>query len=141
MAYLKVILACLLAWLAAQCIKFTIDLIQGRKPSIALFFESGGMPSSHSSFVAALAAAVFINEGASLLFLVTLVFAIIVMYDSFSVRRAVGNHAAVLNELLKSNKSLRSKYGTLDEHQGHTKLQVFLGALLGIAVAIIVCFI
>jgi acid phosphatase family membrane protein YuiD len=95
------------------------------------------MPSSHTSLVCALATGVAIKEGAgSSVFLVALAFATIVMYDAAGVRRAASIQARILNqiidELFQGHPISETR---LRELLGHTPLQVFAGALLGIAMA------
>lgn len=100
---------------------------------------SGGMPSSHSSFVTALAVLVGFDKGfASTEFAMTAVFAIIVMYDASGVRRAVGKQAEILNQIVDD-----FFHGKFDQHErlkelvGHTPKEVLVGAALGILIGII----
>ena len=108
------------------------------------FFTSGGMPSSHSSFVSALAITVGLKHGfGSDLFAIVTVFSLIVIYDASGVRRAVGQQANVLNNLIKhldgknfeTDKQLIKK--DLKELIGHTPFEVFAGVLLGALIALI----
>lgn len=135
------ILQCaILGWFCAQAIKFIICLIAHKKIDFTLFFASGGMPSSHSASVCALAASVAKCEGASSpLFAVAAVFAFIVMYDASGVRRASGEHARVLN-LLVQNIANMDEVGldkNLKELIGHTPLEVIAGACLGVFIVVI----
>ena len=107
------------------------------------FFTSGGMPSSHSSFVSSLAITVGLKYGfASDLFAIVTVFALIVTYDASGVRRAVGQQANVLNNLVKhleaksfaTDKQLIKE--DLKELIGHTPFEVFAGVLLGALIAL-----
>lgn len=100
---------------------------------------SGGMPSSHSSFVTALAMLVGFDKGfASTEFAMTAVFAIIVMYDASGVRRAVGKQAEILNQIVDD-----FFHGKFDQHErlkelvGHTPKEVLVGAALGILIGVI----
>ena len=102
-------------------------------------FGSGGMPSSHSSFVCALTVSTGIICGIqSPVFAVSAGLAVIVMYDAFNVRRAAGEHARHLNELmieyLKEKPTAERNFKLLRESLGHTPLQVLMGALLGIGI-------
>lgn len=101
-------------------------------------YSPGGMPSSHTAVMTALATTVGILYGfASPLFAISLVVTFIVMYDAAGVRRTVGYQSTVLNkmleELFKGNKEFSQR---LQEIIGHTKWEVFAGALLGIAFGI-----
>ena len=106
---------------------------------------SGGMPSCHSAAVCALVTSLVINEGVgSYLVAIAGLLAIVVMYDATGVRRETGNQAKVLNEfidLFKKNGSEISNDDRLKEFVGHTPLQVFCGALLGIAFAFLYCLV
>ena len=104
---------------------------------------SGGMPSSHSATVCALVTAVCYEYGAgSFEFAISLILAIIVMYDAMGVRRETGIQAQVLNEMLKvfedMGRSEISAHDKLKEFVGHTPLQVLMGALLGILCGVVI---
>src|SRR5208283_3499437 len=100
---------------------------------------SGGMPSSHSSFVSGLATGVALIDGTgSAAFAVAAVFALVVMYDAAGVRRAVSEQAAILNRIvqeLKLKRPLTEVGLELRELVGHTPYQVIIGGLMGIIVA------
>lgn len=103
---------------------------------------SGGMPSSHSATVCALATATGISYGlGSFEFAISAIFAIVVMYDAIGVRRETGIQAKVLNEMMElfatMNKNITVE-DKLKEFVGHTPLQVLMGAILGILLAILV---
>ena len=129
----------ILAWFLAQLIKVLLEWYFQRKFSWSTVFGSGGMPSSHSSFVCALAVSSGIVCGTqSPMFAIAAGMAVIVMYDAFNVRRAAGEHAKHLNELmmeyLKEKPTVERNFKLLKESLGHTPLQVLMGALLGISV-------
>lgn len=135
----------LITWALAQCIKFIIAIFKGEyKPS--LLFSSGGMPSVHSATVSSLAMVALIEGGpASPLFGITGVFAAIVMYDSLGVRRAAGEQAKVLNQLigdLEAQGTVKGahRYGHLREILGHRPLEVAIGALLGVVGACVLMY-
>ena len=106
---------------------------------LARIFTSGGMPSSHSSFVTSLATLVGLERGFdSIDFAIVCVFALIIMYDATGVRRAVGKQAAIINQMLDdlhNKKHIEQK--KLKELIGHTPKEVLFGAILGITIAII----
>ena len=108
------------------------------------FFTSGGMPSSHSSFVSSLAITVGLKYGfGSDLFAIVTVFALIVTYDASGVRRAVGLQANVLNNIIKhlEDKSFANDKQLIKEDLkeliGHTPFEVFAGVLLGALIALV----
>ena len=128
------------ALLIAQLLKLVVMLAVHRKIDFRRFIGSGGMPSSHSSTVVALATCVARKCGiGSTEFAIACVLAIIVMYDAAGVRRAVGTHARTLNKILEnwnpSDPVLTEK--KLKELVGHTPLQVYAGALLGLAIGMV----
>ena len=129
----------LVAWFLAQVIKVVLDLILTRKFDWHRFVSSGGMPSSHSSFVVACTTAVARTEGlASPLFGVCVVIAAVVMYDACNVRRAAGEQAKVLNYIREHWDDMPEEFRTkrLNEHLGHTLPQVLMGALLGTVIGL-----
>ncbi len=140
----KVLISAASGWAVAQIIKTIIHLILSKKFVAERLVGSGGMPSSHSATVCALSTASFLIYGiSSFQFALSLIFAFIVMYDAMGVRRETGNQAKVLNGLLEminhmEDKTLRSEE-KLKEFVGHTPIQVFVGALLGIAIAYLIC--
>lgn len=131
------------AWAVSQFIKFFLALIRG-EGNIRYLYASGGMPSVHSATVCSLTTWALIEGGpSSALFGITAVFAGIVMYDSFGVRRSAGEHAKAINRLvsdLSLNGGLKntSDYREMREMLGHKPLEVLVGAVLGIIIA--VCF-
>ncbi len=132
------------AWFIAQFYKVIVSIIIDKKLSIKRFWETGGMPSSHSSTVSALATSVGIVYGtATPLFAVSIVFAIIVLHDAAGIRRAAGKQASVLNRLGASlNKLVDERFNEerLKELLGHTPVEVLVGTIVGIAVAFIFKF-
>lgn len=124
------------AWALAQVLKFVIVLISKRRLDWRHILSSGGMPSSHSAFVCACAAAVGYMYGwSSPIFAVAAVVAIVVMYDASNVRRAAGEQAKILNYMMEHWMEMKPEvFGKeLKELLGHTPFQVFMGGLLGIA--------
>ena len=130
----------LVAKLLAQVIKVILDLILTRKFDWHRFVSSGGMPSSHSAFVMACTTAVARTEGlGSPLFGVCVVMAAVVMYDACNVRRSAGDTAKLVNQLLRHVEKLTAEdfADDLKIIMGHTPLQVLIGALLGVAVGML----
>ncbi|WP_419022647.1 divergent PAP2 family protein, partial [Holdemanella sp.] len=100
---------------------------------------AGGMPSSHSAVVVALCTMIGKNYGIdSAIFGLSIVFAFVVMYDAAGVRRAAGKQAKLLNKIVQtpglSNVEVTEK---LQEVLGHTPTQVFVGALIGLIVGLV----
>jgi acid phosphatase family membrane protein YuiD len=131
------LMAAVLAWFLAQLTKVIFKLIKAREFDFAQFFASGGMPSSHSSTVTALATGIGVVEGVtSAVFAVAAIFAIIVMYDASGVRLAVSKQAKILNDFFHGR---QTEFKKLNELVGHTPYQVVVGAILGIVVGIGYC--
>ena len=127
----------ILAWAVAQVIKFVVVLVTEKRLDWRHIVYSGGMPSSHSAFVCACAASVaYLYGWSSPLFAIAASMAIVVMYDASNVRRAAGEQAKILNYIMEHWTQMKpAMFGKeLKELLGHTPLQVFMGALLGIAV-------
>ena len=127
----------ILAWAVAQVIKFVGGLVTEKRLDWRHIVSSGGMPSSHSAFVCACAASVaYLYGWSSPLFAIAASMAIVVMYDASNVRRAAGEQAKILNYIMEHWTQMKpAMFGKeLKELLGHTPLQVFMGALLGIAV-------
>lgn len=144
MEYLKelasnsVLATALIGWLAAQVLK--VILVWDGKFDFRRIIGSGGMPSSHSSFVVALALSVGFTSGfGSAEFAISTVLALVVMYDAAGVRRSAGQQAAILNKIVESIS--KSDYARtekkLKELLGHTPIEVFGGAVLGAIIAFI----
>lgn len=124
------------AWLIAQLLKGLFAIYKYKKLDFRRFVGAGGMPSSHSAFVTALATGVGIREGwASTTFALALVFSLIVMYDAAGVRLAASKQAATLNKMVKELFDEREfHHERLKELIGHTPVEVIVGALLGILI-------
>ena len=59
----------------------------------------------------------------------------IVMYDAAGVRRAAGKQAKILNQIIESEGENINVQEKLIELLGHTPLEVYVGALVGIVMA------
>jgi acid phosphatase family membrane protein YuiD len=129
----------LCAWVIAQLIKTVVALVQGKGLELSYIVSSGGMPSSHSAMVSALATAVAMTNGFdSTFFAITVVLALIVMYDAAGVRQSVGQQSVVLNRIileLKRRQPLVKIEADIRELMGHTPFEVIAGGALGIALA------
>lgn len=136
----KVLLAAVIAWCLSQAIKFFTCLFKTKKMQMDRIMGSGGMPSSHSASVMAATFSLGEIYGYSHpSFGGFLIFAFIVMYDAAGVRMAAGKQARAINNIVEALGSYRLKIdGQLKELLGHTYLEVFVGAALGIVIALIV---
>ena len=128
----------LLGWLVAQALKAPLYYVVERKWDFHRLIGAGGMPSSHSAMVVALALMVGFVEGfETSVFAICMALALVVMYDAAGVRRETGTQAAVINRILRdalfSGKTVSDE--ELKELVGHTPLEVMGGMLVGIMVA------
>ncbi len=112
--------------LAAQTAKGVVQAITHRSISPDVIFASGGMPSSHSSTVAALTMAIGLHEGfGSSLFALSFIFMSVVAYDAMGVRLAAGKHAAALNILMDEFMQLRQLAFSREPNKGKLVIQRF----------------
>lgn len=124
--------AAILAWAIAQIIKTILSFVKNDKLDLSRFYGSGGMPSSHSALVMALTFSLGKYHGfESPFFAISMVLAMVVMYDAAGVRRAAGKQAALLNILI--HRQGITPQEQLKELLGHTPLEVIAGAILGTA--------
>jgi len=135
----KVLLVPLAAWGTAQVLKVLISSIRDRRLNFSHLITMGGMPSSHTTLVCALATSVAIVQGVdSAFFAISAFLAIIVMYDAAGVRQTVSIQSTILNrmldELFKGKPAFEQR---VRELIGHTKWEVIAGAALGILFALV----
>lgn len=125
----KPLLAIIISYVVAQGVKMILHVRAGKLVSVKrFFFEDGGMPSGHSANVAGLSTVILIETGFSLLFLITLVFAIVVLKDAVSIRYETSRHSEFLNKLTKQNSF---------KIVGHTPREMFAGVGIGIIVPVL----
>lgn len=135
----KILMVTLSAWAIAQTIKVTIGVVREKKFDFRWFIGTGGMPSSHAAGASCLATAVGLKYGFdSVYFALAAAFALVVMFDAQGVRRATGRQARVLNKMMEDiywqGKTQESR---LRELVGHTPIEVIIGSLLGITIAVV----
>ena len=138
---IEVISASILATFLAQLLKFIFYYLRHKAINFRIFASTGGMPSSHSAAVVSTMTSVGLILGFdSIEFAIALVFGLIVMYDAAGLRRSAGQMAAQLNLLVDAIYEQRphSFRNKLIELLGHTPLEVTMGGLLGIGIAILV---
>lgn len=121
-------------WLSIQIIKFITDLIKNKKVNFKRLLGAGGMPSSHSAVVTSLAVCIGKNYGFdSGIFALSVIMALVVMYDAAGIRRAAGKQARILNKIMENPELTTVEVQEkLIEALGHTPVQVFVGAIIGI---------
>ncbi|MEG0771511.1 MAG: divergent PAP2 family protein [Clostridia bacterium] len=133
-----------ISFIAAQLLKIIIVAFTSKKMDFSRVLGAGGMPSSHSALVVGASFAILRLEGfGSPLFALSVIVALVIMYDAAGVRKAAGDQAKILNHLVNEWGTLNSTQITSDlkELLGHTKLEVYAGALLGAVVSFTYFFI
>lgn len=144
-----ILVAPVVGWCIAQLLKVLIHLCMTKKWNWERVVGGGGMPSSHSATVGALATATLLQYGGDTFeFAMATVFAIIVMYDAMNVRLETGKQGAILNILIK-NEEIKARLDEtskdkwtetiLKEYVGHTPIQVLVGLILGILIGVFTC--
>lgn len=83
----KIILAGIVSWTSAQCLKLLIFWIVNKKLDFERLLGDGGMPSSHSATVTSVALMTGLVSGFdSPVFGVAFILAVVVMHDASGVR-------------------------------------------------------
>ncbi len=133
------LIAIVLGWVIAQGLKYVFAVIKHRNLSqLRQLYLSGNMPSSHTATVVALATVIACTKGVdSAIFAVVALFAAIVMYDAMMVRRSSGEQGLAVQQIIKS---LKSDIRLPRAAKGHTPGEVLVGALLGVAIGLVVFF-
>jgi acid phosphatase family membrane protein YuiD len=135
----RIFMVTIMVWIVGQCIKIITNLLRGKRFNFKWFIGTGGMPSSHAAGVAALATSCGLEYGfQSGFFALAAVFAMVTMFDAQGVRRSTGVQAEVLNKVIDDMYwHKRVEIGRVKEFVGHTPIQVVVGSLLGIGLAIL----
>ena len=136
----QVLISALLGWFLGQFLKVPIEYLTKRRWNWALWFSSGGMPSSHSSLMVSTTLAIGLYHGfGTPLFALAFAMSMIVIYDAAGVRRQAGFHAQKINivfeELFHGRPIPQER---LIEVLGHTPRQVLGGILLGVVIPLVV---
>lgn len=133
----------LFSWFFAQFLKIIIEILKKNKFKtgdfiLRAFFGTGGMPSSHTATVTAVATSIGITEGfQSPIFALAFIFVLIVIRDSTGVRLSSGKQAIALNKLLDIvSERERIELKKIKEVKGHTPLECFVGMLIGLIVSL-----
>jgi uncharacterized protein len=131
---LEVMFSALASACLAQFLKLLWSVIKRKPFNFRLLVETGGMPSSHSAAMSAMATSVGLLTGfMSIPFAIALNISLVVMYDAAGVRRAAGRMAGILNRL--TQELYEHHPDKLPERMrellGHTPVEVIAGAFLG----------
>lgn len=137
------LMSAIVAWLIAQIFKIFTGVYRDRHINLTvLLFSTGGMPSSHSATVLGLTTAAALGEGVGTpIFAICAILSIIVIIDATGVRYETGKQAKMLNKIVKEMfTDTEHAEVHFKEFIGHTPLQVFVGAILGIVVGVVMYF-
>ena len=142
MLHNQIFISAISGWFVAQVLKTLIHMFITREFVAERMVGGGGMPSSHSATVCGLATSAGLKYGGgSFEFAIAVMLAIIVMYDAMGVRRETGKQGRVLNEMLEVLTNMGKPISAeekLKEFVGHTPLQVLMGAILVIIIALLI---
>lgn len=136
----KIFFTVFLAWIFSCILKGLLVCVKEKRLDMTRFLGPGGMPSSHSTLVSCLAVSVGIHDGFnSTAFVICAALALVVMYDASGIRRAAGQQAKMINIIIDAWKETDpiEKQIRLKELLGHTPIEVFAGATLGVLFAIV----
>ena len=125
-------------WTLSQSAKMLAGFIQTRRLDVRYLVSTGGMPSAHSAMTCGLAASIGLTEGfGSVAAILAFSFAGVTMFDAAGVRRAAGQQARILNQMIDDLfVDHHFSEQRLKELLGHTRLEVFVGLILGVLCAI-----
>ncbi|MCK4716296.1 MAG: divergent PAP2 family protein [Candidatus Marinimicrobia bacterium] len=136
----EIIFAILLANITAQVVKLIGYALKKKTINFSILLSMGGMPSSHSASVTAMATSIGLIEGwSSTFFAIAACLAFIVMVDAAGLRQNTGKQAIVLNQIIKELLSPEHRLNKekLKEFLGHTPNQVLIGAFWGISISLL----
>lgn len=138
----RILIVSLTAWFLAQLIKVPVEYLRKKRWNWALWFSTGGMPSSHSALVCGTTTAVGLYSGFNTpAFAIAMAVAMVVVYDAAGVRRQAGMHARRINMLIEELfTGQQISQDQLKEVLGHTPREVIVGVLFGISVTTILWF-
>ncbi|UFX83421.1 divergent PAP2 family protein [Candidatus Absconditicoccus praedator] len=126
----QILIATVVSTVLAQIIKTILDVFRLKKFERQSLFRGAGMPSSHTATVVALALSVYLVEGASTIFIVTLVFASIVIRDVIGDKIFATHQENILNKIIKD--IVKTKKLKRNHLIGHSIIEVFFGIIVGI---------
>ena len=128
----RILLAVIFAGFGAQLLKLVIYWFRHKSLHWKDLLVTGGMPSSHCAFVVSLVTIIYLVEGTSTAFAISLVLAFVVIRDAFGVRRTVGEEGLMIHRIVRKLKLQKEPHFSL----GHTPLQVIVGSILGFLMAL-----
>ena len=132
----KVLVSVVVAGVLCQLLKILIFIfVHKQRLHVKDIVVTGGMPSTHSALVWAMAVSIFLSEGISTAFVLSVVLLVIVLRDAMGVRRTAGEEGHIIHQIIKKTNLKIKEYHYA---MGHTPKQVVVGSVIGIAVSFIV---
>lgn len=136
---LELILIPILIALITQVVKLAIDGIPKNLDWQHIINGYGGMPSSHTAYVASLATLVALVDGVgSTTFAISLVLMVVVIRDAIGFRREIGKNALLTNTI--AEEVFDAKAEPLNEQIGHSIAEAAVGFVVGIVLAYVLHF-
>lgn len=122
--------ASVISWVTAQIIKIIVNFFKEKRLDLKLFGSTGGMPSAHSATIAGITFAIGKGVGfSSPAFGISFIVAIIVVTDALHLRREVGRHAEILEEMTG---------GHFNSKAGHKLSEVLVGIVIGAIIGLLI---
>lgn len=130
--------AMVVSLLTAQGIKIALGVIKDKRFNFYWLLGTGGMPSAHSAAVISLVICVAKELGtASPFFAMSVLFALITMFDAQTWRRSIGAQAKILNGIMDDlHEKKKIEEDRLRELVGHTPIEVLMGVVVGTIVTL-----
>jgi len=138
----KIVIAAMISWLLGQGLKFPFEYLINKRWDWTIMFSTGGLPSSHSAVVTAVALSIGLIDGFDTsLFALAAATGLIVIYDAAGVRRQAGFHAERINQIMRDFlESGHFEQEDLKEMLGHSPCEVVSGIVLGVLISLAVVF-
>jgi acid phosphatase family membrane protein YuiD len=138
----KIVIAAMISWLLGQGLKFPFEYLINKRWDWTIMFSTGGLPSSHSAVVTAVALSIGLIDGFDTsLFALAAATGLIVIYDAAGVRRQAGFHAERINQIIRDFlESGHFEQEDLKEMLGHSPFEVVSGIVLGVLISLAVVF-
>jgi len=126
----KIILSIVATWVFVNVLKPIIKWIRAGKLEKRFLMEEGGMPSGHTSWVAPLTTALYMETGFSHYFMISAVLTMNVVYDAVQVRPKLGKLARTVNRMNEG----KAGFEKLEENIGHTPSEVLVSLVLSVLI-------
>jgi len=117
-------------WIVVNILKPIIKWLKAGRFDKKFLMEEGGMPSGHTSWVAPLTTALYLETGFSHYFMISAVVTLNVVYDAILVRPKLGKLARTVNTLNEGKEGFEK----LDENIGHTPSEVLVSLALSVLI-------